>query len=60
MTTFQPDDFHCPESCLCSICKNDDVCTDACAEYKQMCTDACAEYKQMVGGCKFNETEQSR
>jgi hypothetical protein len=44
MTTFQPDKNHCPQSCLCPMCQNDNECEDACEEYKQMaysCKDKC-------------------
>jgi len=39
---FDPDNFHCPNSCLCAMCKNDDECETACNEYLRMangCTD---------------------
>ena len=33
---FTPDKYHCPESCLCGICQNENECDEACEEYKQM------------------------
>ena len=48
MTIFTPDNNHCPQSCLCPMCKNDTECDDACAEYKLMsqgCMGDCGECK---------------
>ena len=36
---FTPDTHHCPESCLCPICSNDNDCEEVCEEYKQMAND---------------------
>lgn len=36
LTTFQPDTYHCPESCLCGMCRLNEDCEEACEEYKIM------------------------
>jgi len=53
MTTFQPDNFHCPESCLCGICKNNYECDEACAEYKLMAR-RCSDLE--CGICKIGQS----
>jgi hypothetical protein len=35
-THFDPDNLHCPKSCLCPLCKNDIECEIACKYYLQM------------------------
>jgi hypothetical protein len=42
MTTFNPDGNHCPKSCLCPMCKNDNDCDAACEIYLSMVND-CTE-----------------
>jgi hypothetical protein len=48
--TFDPDVYHCPKSCLCSICKRYNDCDFACETYMRMvngCTD-CDNCKPLI------------
>lgn len=53
---FEPDKFHCPQICLCSICENNKKCENACNEYKQMAI-GCGVGILECGMCKVKRCE---
>jgi hypothetical protein len=52
---FYPDNVHCPLSCLCSMCINDNDCNIACKTYIQMATECKKDECDKSSLCKLSQ-----